>query len=324
MPGLLLLVFAIGLPRPLERHRSARIGSVLVAVAGVGVFFTGFFRLDCRQIDPGCEDSSWHAVAHNTVAGLTILALVLAPFVLARVLKLRLRWRDLWVPTLAFGIGTIVAAVAGSAVGEGLGSLLAVLVWFIWIAVLAILHEARHTFASLMIAAGVNARALCSYMGHASVTITYDRYGHLMPGNEDEAATLLDAYLERANTRARLAAQVSRRPAWLGGKAEGEGFEPSTGLTTRNGFRDRYEGADLQDFSCSCATVCASQPPCMQPRLGAWIAPRRARVRGCLVRARAPGPCRPGLSKPAPFQRRRYGFGRRIPFCAITSRSRSG
>lgn len=68
------------------------------------------------------------------------------------------------------------------------------------------LHEARHTFASLMIAAGVNARALCSYMGHASVTITYDRYGHLMPGNEDEAAALLDAYLERANTRARLAA----------------------------------------------------------------------------------------------------------------------
>ena len=66
------------------------------------------------------------------------------------------------------------------------------------------LHEARHTFASLMIAAGVNARALASYMGHASVTITFDRYGHLMPGNEDEATALLDAYLERANTRARL------------------------------------------------------------------------------------------------------------------------
>jgi integrase len=68
------------------------------------------------------------------------------------------------------------------------------------------LHEARHTFASLMIAAGVNANAIAAYMGHASVTITYDRYGHLMPGNEDEAAALLDAYLERANTRARLAA----------------------------------------------------------------------------------------------------------------------
>jgi integrase len=67
------------------------------------------------------------------------------------------------------------------------------------------LHEARHTYASLMIAAGVNAKALATYMGHATITITLDRYGHLMPGNEDEAAALLDAYLERAETRARLA-----------------------------------------------------------------------------------------------------------------------
>ena len=49
-----------------------------------------------------------------------------------------------------------------------------------------------------MIAAGVNAKALSTYMGHVSVTITLDRYGHLMPGNEGEAASLLDAYLERS------------------------------------------------------------------------------------------------------------------------------
>jgi hypothetical protein len=34
-------------------------------------------------------------------------------------------------------------------------------------------------------------------MGHSSLTITLDRYGHLMPGSEDEAAELLDAYLDR-------------------------------------------------------------------------------------------------------------------------------
>jgi integrase len=60
------------------------------------------------------------------------------------------------------------------------------------------LHEARHTFASLMIAAGVNAKALSTYMGHATISITLDRYGHLMPGNEAEAAGLLDAYLDKA------------------------------------------------------------------------------------------------------------------------------
>jgi len=48
-----------------------------------------------------------------------------------------------------------------------------------------------------MIAAGVNAKALSTYMGHASIKITLDRYGHLMPGNEAEAAELVDAYLER-------------------------------------------------------------------------------------------------------------------------------
>lgn len=64
------------------------------------------------------------------------------------------------------------------------------------------LHECRHTFASLMIAAGVNAKALSIYTGHSSVTITLDRYGHLMPGNEGEAAALLDSYLERATEHA--------------------------------------------------------------------------------------------------------------------------
>ena len=57
------------------------------------------------------------------------------------------------------------------------------------------LHECRHTFASLMIAAGVNAKALSTYMGHATISITLDRYGHLMPGSEHEAAAMLDDYL---------------------------------------------------------------------------------------------------------------------------------
>ena len=46
-----------------------------------------------------------------------------------------------------------------------------------------------------MIAAGINAKALSSFMGHASITVTFDLYGHLMPGSEAEGAALLDAYL---------------------------------------------------------------------------------------------------------------------------------
>jgi hypothetical protein len=33
---------------------------------------------------------------------------------------------------------------------------------------------------------------------------TLDRYGHLMPGNEEEAAGLLDAYLSRSEVAARI------------------------------------------------------------------------------------------------------------------------
>lgn len=67
------------------------------------------------------------------------------------------------------------------------------------------LHECRHTFASLLIAAGVNAKAITAYLGHASIQTTFDLYGHLMPGNEDEAVALVDAYLERANSEKRIA-----------------------------------------------------------------------------------------------------------------------
>jgi hypothetical protein len=33
-------------------------------------------------------------------------------------------------------------------------------------------------------------------VGHASITITMDRYGHMMPGGIEEVGRLLDAYLK--------------------------------------------------------------------------------------------------------------------------------
>lgn len=48
-----------------------------------------------------------------------------------------------------------------------------------------------------MIAAGVNAKALSVIMGHAAISITFDTYGHLMPGGLDEAAAAVNVYLAR-------------------------------------------------------------------------------------------------------------------------------
>jgi integrase len=45
-------------------------------------------------------------------------------------------------------------------------------------------------------------------MGHASITITLDRYGHLLPGNEAEAAQLLDTWLTNAASARELNRQV--------------------------------------------------------------------------------------------------------------------
>ncbi len=77
------------------------------------------------------------------------------------------------------------------------------------------LHEARHTYASFAIAAGLNAKTLSTYMGHATIAITLDLYGHLMPGAEDEATGLLDAYFARTagSTAAQTAAHREKAPA---------------------------------------------------------------------------------------------------------------
>lgn len=60
------------------------------------------------------------------------------------------------------------------------------------------LHECRHTFASLLIDAGVNPKAIQEFMGHATIEETFSRYGHLMPGARDQARELVDAYLDAA------------------------------------------------------------------------------------------------------------------------------
>jgi integrase len=57
------------------------------------------------------------------------------------------------------------------------------------------LHECRHTFASLMIDAGANPKAIQTYMGHSKIQTTFDTYGHLMPGSHDEVRERMDAYL---------------------------------------------------------------------------------------------------------------------------------
>jgi integrase len=59
-------------------------------------------------------------------------------------------------------------------------------------------HEARHCAASYLIAAGLNPKQLSVYIGHSDIRTTYNRYGHLMPGGEAEAAAQLDRFFGTA------------------------------------------------------------------------------------------------------------------------------
>lgn len=60
------------------------------------------------------------------------------------------------------------------------------------------MHECRHTYASTMVAAGVDPGEVMRRMGHSTVALTLDRYTHALRGSEAETATRVQAFLDRA------------------------------------------------------------------------------------------------------------------------------
>jgi integrase len=66
------------------------------------------------------------------------------------------------------------------------------------------LHEVRHSAVSMWIASGWSVKVVSELIGHASVSITLDRYGHLFPAALDDAAAAFAAYLERSDTARRV------------------------------------------------------------------------------------------------------------------------
>lgn len=56
-------------------------------------------------------------------------------------------------------------------------------------------HDLRHTAVALAISKGAHPKALQERMGHSSVTVTLDRYGHLYDGLDGQIADALDELL---------------------------------------------------------------------------------------------------------------------------------
>jgi integrase len=60
------------------------------------------------------------------------------------------------------------------------------------------MHEARHAFASSLLAAGVPMQVVSKLMGHTTIQVTLDLYGHLLPNGRRDALRRLDDFLEGA------------------------------------------------------------------------------------------------------------------------------
>jgi integrase len=75
-------------------------------------------------------------------------------------------------------------------------------------------HDLRHTFASLLIQQGESLAYIRDQMGHASIQITVDTYGHLVPGGNRAAVDRLDDEAQPAATPAQPEG-VSGGAEWL-------------------------------------------------------------------------------------------------------------
>lgn len=60
------------------------------------------------------------------------------------------------------------------------------------------IHDLRHTYASWMLAAGIDVTKLSRLMGHESITTTVDRYGHVADEQYDDVGDAIDGALNFA------------------------------------------------------------------------------------------------------------------------------
>lgn len=59
-------------------------------------------------------------------------------------------------------------------------------------------HDLRHTCAALLIALGAHPKEICEHMGHSSIQVTMDRYGHLYPDAKEALMSKLDTTFDTA------------------------------------------------------------------------------------------------------------------------------
>src|SRR5262249_60068407 len=59
-------------------------------------------------------------------------------------------------------------------------------------------HDARHTYASLMLRRGVPIAYVSNQLGHSSIQVTVDLYGHFIPGEDRHHVESMAEAIEEA------------------------------------------------------------------------------------------------------------------------------
>jgi integrase len=63
-------------------------------------------------------------------------------------------------------------------------------------------HDLRHFFASLLISQGFSSKYVCDQLGHSSIQVTFDTYGHLFPKAREEASDRLQKVIREGRQKA--------------------------------------------------------------------------------------------------------------------------
>jgi integrase len=73
-------------------------------------------------------------------------------------------------------------------------------------------HDLRHTFASLLLQQGESPVYVKEQMGHSSIQVTVDLYGHLIPGGNKQAVDRLDTPVDKSVSEAESATPAQPHP----------------------------------------------------------------------------------------------------------------
>src|SRR5262249_40585716 len=56
-------------------------------------------------------------------------------------------------------------------------------------------HDLRHTAAPLLLRGGISPKIVSAVLGHATISMTLDRYSHVLPDLQDAATSVMDRLL---------------------------------------------------------------------------------------------------------------------------------